>query len=87
MERTFAIIKPDAVAATKAGRILARIEKEGFTVRAMRLMHLTKGEAEGFYAVHTRAAVLRRADRLHVVGPVHRDGARGAGRDRASGAR
>ena len=52
MDRTFAIIKPDAVAAKKAGGILARIEKEGFAVRAMRLMHLTKGEAEGFYAVH-----------------------------------
>ena len=52
MDRTFAIIKPDAVAAKKAGGILARIEKEGFVVRAMRLMHMTKGEAEGFYAVH-----------------------------------
>ena len=52
MDRTFAIIKPDAVATKKAGAILARIEKEGFTVRAMRLMHMTKGEAEGFYAVH-----------------------------------
>jgi nucleoside-diphosphate kinase len=52
MERTFAIIKPDAVEAKKAGQILARIEAAGFTVRAMRLHHLTKKEAEGFYAVH-----------------------------------
>ena len=52
MDRTFAIIKPDAVATRKAGAILARIEREGFTIRAMRLMHMTKGEAEGFYAVH-----------------------------------
>ena len=52
MERTFAIIKPDAVEAKKAGQILARIEADGFTVRAMRLHHLTKKEAEGFYAVH-----------------------------------
>ena len=52
MERTFAIIKPDAVASRKAGQILARIEAAGFTVRAMRLQHLTKKEAEGFYAVH-----------------------------------
>lgn len=51
-ERTFAIIKPDAVRARAAGRILARIEEAGFTVRAMRLTHLTKKEAEGFYAVH-----------------------------------
>jgi nucleoside-diphosphate kinase len=52
MERTFAIIKPDAVGSGKAGQILARIEGAGFTVRAMRLQHLTKREAEGFYAVH-----------------------------------
>jgi nucleoside-diphosphate kinase len=51
-ERTFAIIKPDAVKAGAAGRILARIEQEGFTVRAMRLTHLSQREAEGFYAVH-----------------------------------
>ena len=51
-ERTFAIIKPDAVKAKSAGRILARIEAAGFTVRAMRLTHLSKSEAEGFYAVH-----------------------------------
>jgi len=51
-ERTFAIIKPDAVRARVAGRILARIEEAGFTVRAMRLTHLSKREAEGFYAVH-----------------------------------
>jgi nucleoside-diphosphate kinase len=51
-ERTFAILKPDAVRARTAGKILARIEDAGFTVRAMRLTHLTKAEAEGFYAVH-----------------------------------
>ena len=52
MERTFAIIKPDAVAGRLTGRILSRIEESGFAVRAMRLHHLTKNEAEGFYAVH-----------------------------------
>jgi nucleoside-diphosphate kinase len=52
MERTFAIVKPDAVASRKAGKILARIEEAGFTIRAMRLQHLSKAEAEGFYAVH-----------------------------------
>jgi nucleoside-diphosphate kinase len=52
MERTFAIIKPDAVASRKAGKILARIEEAGFTIRGMRLQHLSRSEAEGFYAVH-----------------------------------
>jgi nucleoside-diphosphate kinase len=51
-ERTLAIIKPDAVARRLAGRILGRIEDEGFSVRAMRRLHLSKTEAEGFYAVH-----------------------------------
>jgi len=52
MERTFAIIKPDAVKARHAGRILQRIEEAGFRIVALRLQHLTKPEAEGFYAVH-----------------------------------
>jgi nucleoside-diphosphate kinase len=53
MERTFAIIKPDAVKAGHAGRILQRIEDAGFRVVALRLQHLTREEAEGFYAVHS----------------------------------
>lgn len=52
VERTFAIIKPDAVKNAVIGRILARIEQEGFRIAAMRLQHLSKREAEGFYAVH-----------------------------------
>jgi len=52
MERTFAIIKPDAVKARHAGQILQRIEEAGFGVLALRLQHLSKTEAEGFYAVH-----------------------------------
>ena len=51
-ERTFAIIKPDAVARKVSGRILQRIEDEGFTVRAMRKVQLSRVQAEGFYAVH-----------------------------------
>ena len=51
-ERTFAIIKPDAVRARHAGRILARIEDAGFAIKGLRLTHLTRAEAEGFYAVH-----------------------------------
>ena len=51
-ERTFAIIKPDAVAKGFTGQILARIQQAGFTLRGMRLTHLSKREAEGFYAVH-----------------------------------
>ena len=51
-ERTFAIIKPDAVASKKAGAILDRIEKAGFVLKAVQMRHLTRAEAEGFYHVH-----------------------------------
>lgn len=52
MHLTLAIIKPDAVGAGQAGRIIQRIETEGFRIRAMRMLHMTPAEAEGFYAVH-----------------------------------
>jgi nucleoside-diphosphate kinase len=52
MERTLAIIKPDAVGRQLIGQIVARVEQAGFAICAMRMAHLTKKEAEGFYAVH-----------------------------------
>jgi nucleoside-diphosphate kinase len=52
IERTFSIIKPDAVKAGNAGNVLARIEKAGFRIVGTRLRHLTRKEAEGFYHVH-----------------------------------
>jgi nucleoside-diphosphate kinase len=52
MERTLAIIKPDAVAAGHTGPIIERIEAAGFQIRAMRMVRLTRPQAEGFYAVH-----------------------------------
>ena len=52
MERTFAIIKPDAVNKGVTGQILSKIEAAGFTVRAMRMIHMSKKGAEGFYYVH-----------------------------------
>jgi nucleoside-diphosphate kinase len=52
MERTFAIIKPDAVRKGVAGRILGRIEDAGFKIRGMRMIRMSKAEAEGFYYVH-----------------------------------
>ena len=52
MERTLAIIKPDAVATRQVGAILQRIELAGFTLRGIRLVNLSRHDAEGFYAVH-----------------------------------
>jgi nucleoside-diphosphate kinase len=51
-ERTFSIIKPDAVEAGNAGAILSRIEKAGFRIVTLKMRRLTRGEAEGFYHVH-----------------------------------
>jgi nucleoside-diphosphate kinase len=52
IQRTLAIVKPDAVERRLAGRIIQRIEDEGFQIRAMRRVHLSKEQAEGFYDVH-----------------------------------
>jgi nucleoside-diphosphate kinase len=52
IERTFAIIKPDAVASGQQGEILSRIQKAGFKIVAIKAMRLSKEEAGGFYAVH-----------------------------------
>jgi nucleoside-diphosphate kinase len=52
IERTLAIIKPDAVKKRIVGKILVRIEEEGFQIVEMRMVRLTKEEARGFYAVH-----------------------------------
>src|SRR6185369_13486541 len=52
MERTFAIIKPDAVERKLAGKILDRIEEKGFKIVGMKKIKLTKAQAEGFYYVH-----------------------------------
>ncbi len=54
MERTLTIIKPDAVARHMVGEIIERLEKEKFRIVAMKMVHLTMQQAEGFYAVHRR---------------------------------
>jgi nucleoside-diphosphate kinase len=58
-ERTFSIIKPDAMKARQAGEILSRLEKAGFEVIALRLRRLTPSEAEGFYHVHRERPFFR----------------------------
>ena len=50
--KTLAIIKPDAVKKKVIGKIIERIEEEGFEIRSMKMLHLTKEEAKGFYVVH-----------------------------------
>ncbi len=52
VERTLSIVKPDAMEAGRAGAIIARLQEEGFAVKALRQLHLTRAQAEGFYEVH-----------------------------------
>ena len=52
MEQTLCIIKPDAVSNKYTGRIIARIESEGFTIKAAKMIHLSQNQAQGFYYVH-----------------------------------
>ena len=70
MERTLAIIKPDAVAARYAGRIIQRIEESGFQIRAMRMLHLSKQDSEGFYAVHRERPFFGSLTQFMSSGPV-----------------
>mgnify|MGYP004701928485 FL=1 len=70
MQKTFAIIKPDAVAAGNAGNVLAVIEKNGFKVLAMRMQRLSRAEAEGFYAVHKDRPFFSELVEFMTEGPV-----------------
>jgi nucleoside-diphosphate kinase len=69
MERTFAIIKPDAVKARYAGRIIQRIEEGGFTIRAMQMRHLSVKESEGFYDVHRQRPFFGSLTQFMASGP------------------
>lgn len=70
MERTFAIIKPDATAKQLAGRILQRIEEAGFQIRAMKTLRLTQAEAAGFYAVHRERPFFKSLTEFMSSGPI-----------------
>ena len=70
LERTLSIIKPDAVKKNVIGRILARFEAAGLRVIAARMMHLSRAEAEGFYAVHRERPFFRDLVDFMSTGPI-----------------
>lgn len=70
MERTLCILKPDAVAAGKSGEILAKIEQAGFRILALRMLHLTRTQAEAFYAVHRERPFFHSLVKFMTEGPV-----------------
>src|SRR5471030_380621 len=70
LERTFSIIKPDAVAKNAIGQILTRFEAVGMKVIAARMMHLSRAQAEGFYAVHRERPFFKDLVDFMISGPV-----------------
>ena len=70
VERTLSIIKPDAVAKNVVGQILARFEKAGLKVIAARMTHLSRRDAEGFYAVHKGRPFFNDLVEFMISGPV-----------------
>jgi nucleoside-diphosphate kinase len=70
MERTFAIIKPDAVAAGHIGGILTKINESGFKVRGLKMLRLSQTQAEGFYEVHRERPFYRSLVTFMTEGPV-----------------
>jgi nucleoside-diphosphate kinase len=70
IERTFSIIKPDAVAKNVIGEIYSRFEKGGLRIVAARMLHLTREQAEGFYAVHKERPFYNDLVEFMTSGPV-----------------
>jgi len=70
MQRTFTILKPDTVKAGNAGLVIDRLIKEGFRIRAMKMLHLTKAQAEGFYYVHKERPFFNDLVRFMTEGPI-----------------
>jgi nucleoside-diphosphate kinase len=70
LQKTFSIIKPDAVASGKAGKILSLLEENGFRVVALRMTKLSQSQAEGFYAVHRERPFYGSLVKFMTEGPV-----------------
>ncbi len=70
IERTFSIVKPDAVAGNNIGRIYQRFEDAGLTIVASRMLHMSPEQAEGFYAVHRERPFYNDLVRFMTSGPV-----------------
>ena len=70
IEQTLSIIKPDAVAKNIIGEIYARFEKAGLKIKSAQMMHLSKEQAEGFYAVHKERPFFNDLVKFMISGPV-----------------
>ena len=69
MEKTLSIIKPDGVQRGLIGEVVKRLEQNSLNIVAMKMIHMTKEQAKGFYAVHRGAALLREPDGFYEFRP------------------
>ncbi len=70
IERTLSIVKPDAVARNLIGEILSRFEREGLAIAGIKMLHLTREQAEGFYSVHKDKPFFEELVKYMISGPV-----------------
>jgi len=70
MDKTFTILKPDTVKAGKAGALITEIEKAGFRIRAMKMLHLTEAQAQGFYYIHKERPFFGSLVKFMTEGPI-----------------
>jgi len=70
MQKTFTILKPDTVKAGKSGAVISEIEKAGFQIRAMKMLHLTQAQAQGFYYVHKERPFFGSLVQFMTEGPI-----------------
>jgi nucleoside-diphosphate kinase len=70
MQKTFTILKPDTVSGGKAGGVIAELEKAGFRIHAMKMLHLSQAQAEGFYYVHKERPFFGSLVKFMTEGPI-----------------
>ena len=70
MQKTFTILKPDTVKAGKAGAVINELEKAGFRIRAMKMLHLSEAQAQGFYYVHKERPFFGSLVKFMTEGPI-----------------
>src|ERR1044071_7050741 len=70
MQKTFTILKPDTVSSGKAGAVINELEKAGFKIRAMKMLHLSEAQAQGFYYVHKERPFFGSLVKFMTEGPI-----------------
>ena len=70
MQKTFTILKPDTVSTGKSGAVISELEKAGFRIRAMKMLHISEAQAQGFYYVHKERPFFGSLVKFMTEGPI-----------------